>query len=91
MRPQQSLYFMGRPLGLSLPQGQGSLRPGFFIFFTGCFFCGASPPTLAAAFLETLLRSSFSSLRMRTTKRRRTVSSRMPRIMASNISKPSFL
>ena len=46
---------------------------------------------MAAAFLETLLRSSFSSLRMRTTKRRRTVSSRMPRIMASNISKPSFL
>ena len=32
---------MGRPLGRSLPQGQGSLRPGFLIFFTGCFFCGA--------------------------------------------------
>ena len=54
--PWQSLYFMGSPLGRSLPQGQGSLRPGFFARFTGCFFRDTSPPILFTEVFATLLR-----------------------------------
>ena len=56
-RPQHSLYFRRRlPSAFILPQGQGSFRPGFGAFLTGVFFTG-SPPTLAAAFFATALRS----------------------------------
>ena len=37
LRPQQSLYFMGRPLGLSLPQGAGVVAAGLLDLTDGLF------------------------------------------------------
>ena len=39
--PQHFLYF------LPLPQGQGSLRPTFWPFLTGCFLTVPSLPALS--------------------------------------------
>ena len=78
--PQHFLYF------LPLPQGQGSLRPGFLPFLTGYFFTVPSAPALSPVTLATRSRLTVEPTCTRARKIRRRVSSWMAAIMRSNIS-----
>ena len=79
--PQHFLYF------LPLPQGQGSLRPTFWPFLTGCFLTVPSLPALSPVTLATRSRLTVvAPTWTRARKMRRMVSAWMAAIMLSNIS-----